>query len=579
MKKESIWVGIFEGHRDPSVAIVQHGKLLAYMEEERLNRVKHAPGQYPLRALRSCLDQLGISPNEVAGIAINWNLSAYANGTMRKFFAQMKRSWPLDVATHRWQKHVMSYFNPEATRQRHARHWRRAFGNIVMPEIISLPHHYVHAIHAFLQSPFSKSLCLTIDGSGDQHCTVIWECSHDIIQPIRQIYMPHSLGWFYAAFTEYLGFEAYDGEYKIMGLAAYGEPDPVLKEKVRQVLSPAEDGIEYRINPNFLHYGKHTWSDRFTDDLLRLFGQPKRLPEDSITQWHKNLAYAVQDALEITVCRLARWGIKKTGIKNICVGGGVGLNVKMNAKLLAVDDVSDLFVQPLCSDGGAAAGAALGACWRKTGARPEKLDTLALGYEETDESIERMLKNCRLRYLRVDSITEIVAGELAQGQIVGWFQGRMEAGPRALGQRSILADPRNPEMRDKINLAIKFREKWRPFCPSIPSEEAIRYLKCTTKAPFMNIAFNVTDAFWRDAPAVVHMDGSVRVQLVYREVLPLYYKLLRAFEHLTGVPILLNTSFNVKGEPIVCTIADALRTFFSSGLDLLAVGSFLVRKN
>jgi carbamoyltransferase len=390
--------------------------------------------------------------------------------------------------------------------------------------------------------------------------------------------MPHSLGWFYAAFTEYLGFQAYDGEYKVMGLAAYGRPNAELHDKVRMVLCVADDGIEYRLDPKYIHYGNHTWSDRFTDDLVELFKHPMRLPHEPITDWHQDLAYAVQQSLEDAVCRLAKWGIDKLGVHNICIGGGVGHNVKMNSKLFSLSGVHDLFAQPLCSDGGAALGAALGACWLLSGKRPEPLKCLALGPEEANVTIQRTLDLCLIPYEKADDIAEVVAEELVRGRIVGWFQGRMEAGPRALGQRSILADPRNKAIVDRINGVVKYREYWRPFCPSIPAEDAGKYLKRYTNAPFMNIAFDATEILARDAPAIVHVDGTVRVQLVHQDTLPLFHRVLKAFERKTGVPVLLNTSFNVKGEPIVCKFSDALRTFFASGLDVLAAGDFVIRK-
>lgn len=573
-----LWMGVFEGHWDPSIALVQHGRVVAFMEEERLVRFKHAPRQYPIHAMKQCLDQIGAAPQDVKGLAINWNLPAFTDGTLAAFFSGMADQWPLDEGTRRWQRQQLGYFNLDATRQRHERHWKRAFGDVPLPELHHLPHHYVHALHAFMQSPFPSALCLTVDGSGDQHCTVLWACRGEEIRPIREILMPHSLGWFYAAFTEYLGFEAYDGEYKVMGLAAYGRPRPDLKAKVRQVLAEAPDGIEYRLDPSYIHYGEHTWSDRFTDDLVALFAMPRRLSGEPILPWHEDLAFAVQEALEEAVGRLVTWGMEATGLRTLCIGGGVGLNVKMNSRIFAMKGVEDFFAQPLCSDGGAAAGAALGVCWQQTGVRPEPLSTLALGGATPDEAIEHTLRLCKIPFERVEDIAQATAGELAAGRIVGWFQGRLEAGPRALGQRSILADPRQAAMRDRINEAIKFREYWRPFCPSLPAEDASRFLVRHTDAPFMNLAFDANEALKKLAPAVVHVDGTVRVQLVHREVLPLYHRLLRAFEARTGVPVLLNTSFNVKGEPIVASVSDALRTFSASGLDVLAMGNFLIKK-
>jgi len=572
------FVGIFEGHWDPAVAVVRDGRLVAFAEEERFIRFKHAPRIYPIHALKYCLDEAGIRPDQVEAIGINWDLPAYTDGTMRAFFDDMAAAWPIDENTRRWQQSVLAYFNEDVTRRRHELNWWRAFGKLDLPPIVPIPHHFTHALHAYMQSRFDKALCVTIDGSGDRHCTVLWDCRGNEVRPIKEICMPHSLGWFYAAFTEYLGFKAYNDEYKVMGLAAYGREDAELMPKVAEVISIGEDSVEYRLEPKYIHYGPHTWSDRFTDDMIELFGRPMRLSHEPIEDWHKNLAFAVQHELEEAVCRLVDWGMKQTGAENLCIGGGVGLNVKMNSRLFSFGIVRDFFAQPLCNDGGAAAGAALGAYWKRIQKRPEPLATLALGPEISNDDIQSALERCHIQYERVEDVVDVVAEALANGAIVGWYQGRMEAGPRALGQRSILADPRSVEMRDRINERVKYREPWRPFCPSLPAEDAARYLREYTDAPYMNIAFSATDELLRDAPAIVHVDGSVRVQLVREESHPLFHRLLRAFERRTGVSVLLNTSFNLNGEPIVCSILDALRTFSSSGLDMLAAGDYIIRK-
>lgn len=579
MTSPKFYLGLFEGHADPAAALVSEGKLIAYAEEERFIRQKHAYRVYPQHAIQYCLATAGIGPQDLAGIGVNWNLAAYGNGEMAAFFDEMGRNWPLDPATKGWQRSMLSNFTQEAAETRHARAWRRLFGELPLPPLVGLPHHYTHALHAYLQSPFEEAVCMTIDGSGDQHCSVVWHCAGETIRPLREICMPHSLGWFYAAFTEYLGFEAYDGEYKVMGLAAYGAPDATLREKVAQVLYPASDGIEYRVAPHFIHYGPRSWSDRFTDHLPALLDRPPRHAGAPLEAWHRNLAYAVQEALEMAVEPLAAWALRETGCRNLCIGGGVGLNVKMNSRLFRLPEVAKIFPQPLCSDGGAAAGAALGLCWQENGIRPSALTSLALGPEDSDASIEATLRQCGIAYSKPADIATTVAEELFQGKVVGWFQGRMEAGPRALGQRSILADPRDTASRDRVNAVIKYREDWRPFCPSILAEAAPRYLKTYDEAPFMITAFEATEAFKQEAPAVVHVDGTARVQMVQREVLPLYHRMISAFATLSGVPAVLNTSFNVKGEPVVCSIHDALRTFFSTGMDCLAAGSFLIRKD
>jgi carbamoyltransferase len=484
----------------------------------------------------------------------------------------------VDDKTVAWQNSMLRNFNANSYRQHHVDQWRRAYGDIDFPPLCPVPHHRVHAFQAAMQSPFDRSVVLTVDGSGDQHCSVLWSHEGTDLRPIREIFMPHSLGWVYAAFTEYLGFDAYDGEYKVMGLAAYGRPNEDLARKLDQVIFPAEDGVEYRIEPKLIHYGPRTYSERFTDHLVDLLGRKPRLRDAEITSWHEDVAYAVQAKLEETVVRLIRWAVRETGYRNVCIGGGVGLNVKMNSRIFQMPEVEDVFPQPLCSDGGAAAGAALAACFEYTGTRPQKLESLSLGHQETDESIKRALETARLRYDRPEDLCAATAEELAKGHVVGWFQGPMEGGPRALGQRSILADPRRKEIRDKVNAVIKFREYWRPFCPSMPFEAASLYFDEYTDSPFMIIAFEANDRLRQDAPAIVHVDGSSRVQFVKKDVLPRYHRLLTEFGRLTGVPVLLNTSFNVKGEPIVCTIHDALRTFWSTGLEVLVAGDYIVRK-
>jgi len=573
-----LFLGIFEGHSDPAVAIVRGGEVLAYAEEERHLRYKHAHGLYPSRALQYCLDVAGATIEDIVAVGINWNLPSFTNGTIEEFYRSLRAEWPIDARTEAWQGAMLRRFNERNLTAHHHGHWRRMFGDKKLPPLHAVPHHYTHAFQACMQSPFEESICVTIDGSGDEDCTVVWHHRGDRVEALRRIPIPHSLGWAYAAFTEYLGFAAYDGEYKVMGLAAYGRPDPALREAVGKVIFPAPDGIEYRVDATYVHYGPRNWSERFTDKLPELFGRPPRLREEEITSWHEDLAYAVQENLEEAVRRLVLWAVNETGVRDVCISGGVGQNIKMNTALFELPEVRDVRPHPLCSDGGAAAGAALAACAELGGGRPEPIRTLALGHQESDEEIEAILKLTLLDYEKPADICEAVAAELARGHIVGWFQGRMEGGPRALGQRSILADPRTIENRDRVNAVIKFREYWRPFCPSMPAEAAERYFERYTDAPFMTIAFEANERLRAEAPAIVHVDGTSRVQMVHQEVLPRYHKLLVEFEKLTGVPVILNTSFNVKGEPIVCTVQDALRTFGATGIEVLAVGGFLIRK-
>lgn len=573
----AFYLGIFEGHADPAVAIVANGEVVAFAEEERFIRQKHAFGVYPIRALQFCLETAGVSLSEIAAVGLNWNIPAYTNGQMRIFFDRLNREYSVDAATKAWQGSLISRFSRDNTEKRHHLEWRRAFGDIVFPPIVSAPHHYVHAFQSALQSGFEESLCLTIDGSGDEHCTVLWEHRGTSLKPIYERTMPHSLGWYYAAFTEYLGFRAYDGEYKLMGLAAYGKENSELIQKIGRIIQTDPDcPHSYIIDPTYIHYGEHTYSQRYTDKLVHYLGKPPRISTEEYSAWHEDLAFAVQYHLERVVTSLVAWGVEMTGISNVTIGGGVGLNVKMNSKIFALPMVSDVWANPLCSDGGAALGAALAAEHREISVKPKPLVRLDNGYAEED--IESVLKQSKVLYIRSENIARDAAAFIADGKIVGWFQGRMEAGPRALGQRSILADPRDIASRDKVNAIIKFREYWRPFCPSMLAERAPDYFDVYTKAPFMVIAFDANKKLKNDAPAVVHVDGTARVQFVEKEILPTYHSLISEFEKLTGVGVVLNTSFNVKGEPIVCTVRDALRTFWSTGIDVLAVGDFIVKK-
>ncbi|HEX7895822.1 MAG TPA: carbamoyltransferase C-terminal domain-containing protein [Terriglobales bacterium] len=578
LSDSSLVLGIHTGV-DPAVALVRNGRLESFSEEERHVRYKHAPAMFPYRAIKNCLASASIKPEEIDAIAINWDLDAFNDGRIERFYDDLSKTYPVDSGTKGWQRKNIAERNFTSLTRLYTGVWRKLFGLRNLPAIRGVSHHFGHAHQAYMQSPFDDAICLTIDGSGDTECTVVWRCTNGRLERLKSFDMPHSLGWFYSAFTEYLGFDAYDGEYKVMGLAAYGRPREDILQLLNSVLQFDADGVGYRLNPSYIHYGDHSYSGRFTDELVALFGREPRREDQPITEWHEDLAYAVQSMLEAAVCRLVAWAIKTTGTQNICIGGGVGLNVKMNSKIFSMKGVKAVFAHPLCSDSGTAAAAAFVVSEQLSGHVPEKLHSLSLGHKETNEGIEKALLASKLSYRRSDDITKDVSQALAGGAIVGWFQGGMEAGPRALGNRSILADPRSIENRDKVNAIVKFREYWRPFCPSLPTEAVPLFFDRYCDAPFMIVAFESNSLLKKLAPAIVHIDNSVRLQAVDKEVNPLYHRLLNAFGALTGVPVLLNTSFNVKGEPIVCTAADAIRTFAATGLDILAIGDYILEKS
>lgn len=572
-------LGYFHGI-DPAAAVVVDGRVLAYVEEERLLRNKHAAHIFPTRAIESCLRLSGLSLGDIDAAVYGWDGPRYGSGGMTRFYDEVNARHPPDEGTRRWQQRCVAHFAPASLARTMTSYLVRAFGvtPAQVPPLEFYPHHRTHAAAAFYLSPHDEALVLTLDGSGDSDCTTLWHGRGATLTPLHRIEIPDSLGWFYAAITEYLGFEAYDGEYKVMGLAAYGRENLDVRARLGQIVKPGPLGFDYAVDPAFIHHGKHTWSDRFTDRLAELLGRRPRLGPVPLEPWHEDVAYEAQRLLEETVIRLVEHFARATGLRALCIGGGVGLNVKLNSRLHRLGLFDEVSAFPIPNDSGLAIGATVGYWVDRTQRRPPPLDHLYLGPGFDDDDIENQIRQCGLDYGQPPDLAAATAELLASGKVVGWFQGRMEGGPRALGGRSILADPRHVAARDRVNAAIKFREYWRPFCPSLTVEAAARFMDKAAPAPFMILAFAATDAAVREVPAVVHVDGTMRCQTVDAATNPRYHALLRAFEARTGVPVVLNTSFNVKGEAIVCTPRDALRTFFATGIDALAIGAFIVHK-
>jgi carbamoyltransferase len=565
---------------DPAAALIEDGRVVAYVEEERLVRNKHAANLFPIRSIETCLSLGRVGLGEIDAILYGWDAPRYGSGDMARFYERLNVQFAPDAATLRWQQRNLGLFAPANLRRTLTANLVRHFGvaPTALPPLHFHPHHRAHAAAAFLLSPFDEALVLTLDGSGDSECTVVWRGRGTALEPLHRIELPHSLGWFYAAITELLGFDAYDGEYKVMGLAAYGRENLALRARLEKVVRPGPRGFDYEVDPAFIHHGEHTYSDRFTDQLPALLDIPPRQGPRKLEAIHEDLAFEAQRLLEETVIRLIAHVQRETGLRALCIGGGVGLNVKLNSRLHRMGLFDQVWAFPIPSDSGLAIGAAIAHWTCATGRRPPPLEHLYLGPEFSDDDIEHQLRQCGLAYHRPDDLAAATAELLASGKVIGWFQGRMEGGPRALGGRSILADPRTLAARDRVNAAVKFREYWRPFCPSLTIEAAARYLVKPTAAPFMILAFEATQLARDTVPAVVHVDGTVRVQTVDAATAPRYHALLEAFEHRTGVPVVLNTSFNVKGEAIVCTPRDAIRCFAATGLDALAIGAFIVEK-
>jgi carbamoyltransferase len=546
---------------DSSACIARDGEVLFAVAEERLSRVKH-DAQFPIRAIRACLDFAGIHADSLDFICQGWSpprvgflhdLTCYASGKQ-----------PVDSrALLNSTRHFLSMWHQRGGENR----FRQAFGPSKAP-FRFVDHHLAHAISSYAFSGFRDAAVLVLDGRGSWEATSLWRGIDGKLEHVWTIPWPNSLGLFYAQFTQYLGFVPYSDEWKVMGLAPYGEPGVNVREFI------VSDDNPYRVSARLL-IGHDSAPSAGIEARLG----PKRPSESNIDVRHKNLAFAVQDACEQAMLTLTRVAVERTGCKNLCLAGGVALNSKANGKIAASGLVDHLFVQPASGDDGVCLGAALAPHLDRGGKLPiHKMRHAYLGSESSDGEIEKTLETFKLRATRVVDPAQTAAQMLADGKILGWFQGRMEFGPRALGSRSILADPRDPEMTAKVNNAVKFREWWRPFAPSLLAEVASEYLESANDSPFMALTAQVKPEKRSVIPAVTHVDGSARPQTVEREVNPLYWRLIQQFGERTGVPVVMNTSFNLRGEPIVCTPPDAIRTFFSSGMDALVIGSFVVEK-
>jgi carbamoyltransferase len=546
---------------DSSACIVRDGEVLFAVAEERLSRVKHDAG-FPALAIRACLEFARLRPEEVDFVCQGWSPPRVGFLHDLRNYASGKQ--PVD-------SRALLNTTRQFVSMWHQRGGENRFRSLFAPtkaRFRFVDHHVAHAISAYAFSGFDEAAVLVLDGRGAWEATSLWHGRGGNLEHVWTIPWPNSLGLFYAQFTQYLGFQPYSDEWKVMGLAPYGEGGINLREFI------VPDDNPYRVATRML-IGRDSAPCAAIEARLG----PKRAPESEIDARHKNLAFAVQDTCEQAMMTLARAAVEKTGCRSLCLAGGVALNSKANGKILASGLVDRIFIQPAAGDDGVCLGAALAPYLDTGGKLPvKKMRHAYLGSESSDAEIEKVLRTYKLRATRVADPAKTGAELLANGKILGWFQGRMEFGPRALGSRSILADPRDPEMTAKVNNAVKFREWWRPFAPSILAEAADQYLESSTDSPFMVLTAQVKADKRGVIPSVTHVDGSARPQTVERDVNPLYWQLISGFGQRTGVPVVMNTSFNLRGEPIVCTPTDAVRTFFSSGMDALVIGTFVVEK-
>jgi carbamoyltransferase len=561
-------LGISCFYHDAAAAVVRDGRLIAAAEEERFSRKKHDFG-WPANAISYCLREAGVEIGDVDHIVFyekpllkfNRILECYLSTWPRSYVAFAK-ALPLWLKDRLWMKDFIQ-------KQLGAKH-----------EILFAEHHMSHAASAFLVSPFEEATILTLDGVGEWTTTTMGFGRGNDIELTREIRFPHSLGLYYSAITAYLGFEVNDAEWKVMGLAPYGNLTQV--DKCRELIRTQPDG-SFALN---MKYFAHHYSAQrmFNGRFERLFGQPQREPESEIGEFHQDVARSGQHVFEEVAINLARATHEMYPCDNLCLAGGCALNTVANWKIMEQTPFKRLFVQPAAGDSGGAVGAAF-YIYNTVLGKPREfaLRDVYLGPAFSENDMENAVNDAGAKIFceKLDSreLIRRTALLLRDEKVIGWFQGRMEFGPRALGSRSILANPMNPEMKKIVNSKIKFREFFRPFAPAVLKERADEFFEMKgQESPFMLLVPPVKMDKRSVIPAVTHADGTGRVQTVTRETNEKYYDLIREFGELTGVPVLLNTSFNVRGEPIVCTPKDAVNCFLKTGLDYLVMGNMLVAK-
>ena len=583
-------LGLSAYYHDSAAALVVDGDIRAAAQEERFSRLRH-DAAFPKCAVRYCLEQGGFTLDQLDAVVFYDKPWIKFERLLESYLAKAPRGFASFVAAMPvWLKEKL--FLKSVLREELG----KVSGAAAVPQLLFTEHHQAHAASAFYPSPFSSAAVLCMDGVGEWATTSSWHGNGESLQGLWEIHWPHSLGLLYSAFTYYAGFRVNSGEYKLMGLAPYGEPR--FARLIRDELIDIKPDGSFRLNLDYFDYvtGLRMTNQRFD----ALFGAPPRRPETTMTQHYMDMAASVQAVTEEIVSRLATTLRSETGETALCLAGGVALNCVANGRL-ARDRVFDsLWIQPAAGDAGGALGAALTA-WHLyfSGARtirqPDAMSGALLGPAYDADAIETSLRaeDACFERLEETALIDRVAALLESGAVVGWFQGAMEFGPRALGARSILGDPRDPDMQSRINLKIKYRESFRPFAPVVLEERAADYFALDGRSPYMLVVAPVADAIRIGAPdtgkgldrlrlprstlpAVTHVDYSARVQTAGSNAEPRLRALLEAFERRTGIAVLVNTSFNVRGEPIVCTPSDAYRCFLRTEMDYLAIGDFLL---
>jgi carbamoyltransferase len=574
-------LGISAYYHDAAAALVAGGRIVAAAQEERFTRIKHDPS-FPHHAIRYCLDEAGISPGAIDTVVF------YDKPFLKfeRIIETVLRFAPFGFASFRlglpeWGREKL-FFKSMLKRQLSV----RGITDFKKTQLLFSEHHLSHAASAFFPSPYREAAILTVDGVGEWATMSLSEGRDNAIRILKELHFPDSAGLLYAAFTFFLGFKVNSDEYKVMGLAAYGNAADAETRRyvdiIRNSLVQVFDDGSIRLNMKYFNF--HTGTTMVKLPLWeRLFGMKRRAPESAIGRSHQNLAFAVQSVTEDIVLRLAAEAKRLTGATALCMAGGVALNCVANGKLLRSGLFRHIYVQPAAGDAGAALGAALAALYIYGGQRRDVQDNAMqgclLGPSFSPDDVRAMAARRKAVMDELpgdDALCRTVAGLIAQGKVVGWFQGRMEFGPRALGNRSILADARNRDMQQILNAKIKHRESFRPFAPAVLKERVQEFFEPDVRSDYMLFTVQVKDSAC--CPAITHVDASARVQTVDREVHPKFRILIEHFEALTACPMLINTSFNTRGEPVVCTPDDALSCFMSTGMDYLVIENFIFDK-
>jgi carbamoyltransferase len=598
-------LGISSFYHDSAAALLMNGKIIAAAQEERFTRIKHDPA-FPANAVKYCLEESGLSIDQLDAIVFYDKPLLKFERLLETYYAFSPKglaSFLLAIPV--WLKEKMFLKKLIYDELKKIQDYDKKKVKLLFPE-----HHLSHAASAFYPSSFNEAAIITLDGVGEWATTSICKGEKNKITILKELKFPHSLGLLYSAFTYYLGFKVNSGEYKLMGLAPYGNPDSnevsqfkaIIKEKLIRIYA---DGSIW-LNQDYFNYatGLRMTKDAAWSDL---FGFKRRESESDLEQVHCNLALAIQQVTEEVVVLIAKEAKRLTASENLCLAGGVALNCVANGKLQNEKIFKNIFIQPAAGDAGGALGAALAANYiffNKERIATEKQDEMMgsyLGPEYTDKDTQTMAKKYRAVYETFANFEVLAAKSaslLADGNVIGWFQGRMEFGPRALGNRSILGDARNSEMQKKLNLKIKYREGFRPFAPSVLSEDASSYFKIEGASPYMLLVQDVKEERRKalpgnyaqlplkeklyylrsDLPSITHIDYSARIQTVHKETNSRYYQLIEAFKRITGYGVLVNTSFNVRGEPIVCTPEDAYKCLMRTEMDYLVVGNLFFDK-